>query len=61
MRAGSVLVFGPFTVHRSLPNRSRTPRRIFINGYAYPGANARVYPGDGAGRTLTLERIAKAG
>ena len=61
MRAGSVLVFGPFTIHRSLPNRSRTPRRIFINGYAYPGANSRVYPGDGAGRTLTLERIAKAG
>ena len=61
MRAGSVLVFGPFTVHRSLPNRSRTPRRIFINGYAYPGANSRVYPCEGAGRTLTLERIAKAG
>jgi len=60
MRAGSVLVFGPFTIHRSLPNRSDVPRRIFINGYAYPGANSRVYPGDGAGRTLTLERIAKA-
>jgi ectoine hydroxylase-related dioxygenase (phytanoyl-CoA dioxygenase family) len=61
MGAGSVLVFGPFTIHRSMPNRSVTPRRIFINGFAYPGANSRVYPGEGAGRTLTLERIAKAG
>ena len=54
MRAGSVLVFGPFTIHRSLPNRSSTPRRIFINGFASPGANSRVYPGDGAGRMVRL-------
>jgi ectoine hydroxylase-related dioxygenase (phytanoyl-CoA dioxygenase family) len=52
MRAGSVLVFGPYAIHRSLPNGSAVPRRIFINGYAFPGANARVYPGEGAGRTL---------
>ena len=54
MRAGSVLVFGPFTIHRILPNLSSTPRRIFINGFAHPGANSRVYPGDGAGRTVRL-------
>ena len=54
MRAGSVLVFGPFTFHRSLPNESRAPRRVFINGFAYPGANSRVYPGEGAGRTVRL-------
>jgi ectoine hydroxylase-related dioxygenase (phytanoyl-CoA dioxygenase family) len=52
MRPGDVVLFGPFTVHRSLPNRSTRPRRVFINGYAYPGANARVYPGEGAGRLL---------
>ena len=28
-------------------------RRVLINGYAYPGANGRIYPGEGAGRTLT--------
>lgn len=63
MRAGSVLVFGPYTIHRSLPNRSAVPRRVFINGYAFPGANARVYPGEGAGRTLRYEgtRIRLAG
>jgi ectoine hydroxylase-related dioxygenase (phytanoyl-CoA dioxygenase family) len=55
MRAGSVLCFGPYTIHRSLPNRSERPRRVLINGFASPGANARVYPGDGAGRTVRLD------
>jgi ectoine hydroxylase-related dioxygenase (phytanoyl-CoA dioxygenase family) len=51
---GDVAVFGPYTVHGSQPNRSTTARRVFINGYAYPGANSRQYRGDGAGRRLTL-------
>ncbi|HEX4826296.1 MAG TPA: phytanoyl-CoA dioxygenase family protein [Candidatus Polarisedimenticolaceae bacterium] len=54
-RAGDVILFGPYTIHRSLPNRSAHPRRTFINGFAYPGANSRVYPGEGAGRLLTVE------
>lgn len=52
MPAGSVLLFGPYVFHRSLPNRSERPRRVFINGFAYPGANLRAYPGNGAGRLL---------
>lgn len=52
--AGGVLLFGPYTFHRSLPNRSRLPRRAFINGFAYPGANTRVYPGRGAGRLIRV-------
>jgi ectoine hydroxylase-related dioxygenase (phytanoyl-CoA dioxygenase family) len=55
MAAGSVLLFGPFTFHRSLPNGSDLPRRVFINGFAYPGANSRVYPGKGAGRLVRYE------
>jgi ectoine hydroxylase-related dioxygenase (phytanoyl-CoA dioxygenase family) len=55
MRAGSVLLFGPYSVHGSQPNTSTRPRRTFINGYAYPGANARIYPGEGAGRLLSCE------
>ncbi len=51
-RSGDVIVFGPFTIHRSLPNRSAQPRRTFINGFAFPGANSRIYPGEGAGRTV---------
>jgi ectoine hydroxylase-related dioxygenase (phytanoyl-CoA dioxygenase family) len=49
MRTGDVLLFGPYTVHSSLPNRSDRPRRAFLNGFAYPGANTRVYPGEGSG------------
>ncbi|MFQ5768094.1 MAG: phytanoyl-CoA dioxygenase family protein, partial [Acidobacteriota bacterium] len=52
MAAGSVLLFGPYTIHSSRPNRSAGSRRAFINGYAHPGANRRVYPGRGAGRLL---------
>lgn len=49
---GDVLFFGPYAVHGSCPNGGTTPRRVLINGYAFPGANGRVYPGDGAGRRL---------
>ena len=55
MEAGSVLLLGPYTVHGSKPNRSRQARRVFINGYAHPGANRRVYPGEGAGRRLVAQ------
>jgi ectoine hydroxylase-related dioxygenase (phytanoyl-CoA dioxygenase family) len=54
MEEGSVLLFGPYTFHSSPPNRSARPRRIFINGFAYPGANSRTYPGEGAGRLVRL-------
>ena len=54
MRAGSVLLFGPYVIHSSLPNRSDRPRRTLINGFAYPGANSRIYPGEGAGRRLKV-------
>lgn len=57
MRAGSVLIFGPYVFHRSLPNVGRRPRRVLINGYAYPGANARVYPGSGLGVPLRLSDV----
>jgi ectoine hydroxylase-related dioxygenase (phytanoyl-CoA dioxygenase family) len=49
---GDTLFFGPYTVHASFENTSNRYRRVLINGYASPGANRRVYPGDGAGRRL---------
>lgn len=52
MKPGSTVFFGPYSVHGSYPNESDRPRRVFINGYAYPGANHRVYPGEGSGRRL---------
>jgi ectoine hydroxylase-related dioxygenase (phytanoyl-CoA dioxygenase family) len=54
MAAGDVLVFGPYTFHRSSANESDRPRRVFINGYAYPGANSRIYPGCGTGERRSI-------
>ena len=45
LKAGSVVLFGPYTVHGSQPNKSTKPRRVFINGFCYPGANSFSYPG----------------
>jgi ectoine hydroxylase-related dioxygenase (phytanoyl-CoA dioxygenase family) len=52
-RPGDTVFFGPYTAHASFENTSDRYRRILINGYACPGANHRVYPGEGAGRRLT--------
>ena len=51
---GDVLFFGPYTAHASFENTSDSYRRVLINGYAFPGANARRNPGDGAGRLLSV-------
>lgn len=55
---GDTLFFGPYTAHASFENTSDRYRRVLINGYAHPGANGRIYPGDGAGRRLTA-RVAR--
>ena len=46
---GDVAVFGPYVVHGSQPNESASPRRAFVNGFAFPGANRKRYPGHAAG------------
>lgn len=51
---GDTLFFGPYTAHASFENRSDHYRRVFINGYAYPGANGREYPGTGSCRLLSV-------
>jgi ectoine hydroxylase-related dioxygenase (phytanoyl-CoA dioxygenase family) len=53
-KPGDTLFFGPYTAHASFENTSNSYRRVLINGYAYPGANKRVYPGRGSGRTLVV-------
>lgn len=52
---GDTLFFGPYTAHASFENKSQHYRRILINGYAYAGANHRVYPGDGACRKIRVD------
>lgn len=34
LQPGDMAIFGPYTIHGSTPNRSKAPRRVFINGYA---------------------------
>ena len=46
---GDAALFGPFVIHGSGPNRSASPRRLFLQGYTVPGANQRLYPGCGTG------------
>jgi ectoine hydroxylase-related dioxygenase (phytanoyl-CoA dioxygenase family) len=43
IKRGDVVAFGPYTVHGSQANHSAKSRRVFINGFAYPGANRRSY------------------
>jgi len=51
---GQMLLVHPYTVHGSEANQSGKPRRLFLNGFAYPGANRRTYPGRDAGRFLDV-------
>lgn len=56
MQPGDVAFFHPYAIHGSEPNNSQGPRRVFINGFAQPGANQKAYPGNGAGRTVRFKR-----
>lgn len=49
---GDVAIFGPYVIHGSVPNTSAGSRRVLVSGFALPGANRRVYPGQGAGRRV---------
>lgn len=60
LNPGDVAFFHPYAIHGSEPNNSKGPRRVFINGFAYPGANQKKYPGRGAGRTVYLKQAKSA-
>ena len=49
LHPGDLILFGPFVIHGSEPNRSAQPRRLFLQGYTLSGANHRVYQGCGTG------------
>ena len=55
LNPGTAIMFHPWVIHGSTANQSEKPRRVFINGYAYPGANRKTYPGCGTGRTTIYE------
>ena len=54
---GDVLLLGPYTIHSSRPNTGAHARRVFLNGFAVPGANRRVYPGKNSGRTVVIDEL----
>lgn len=55
MEKGDVAFFHPYAIHGSKPNTSNQSRRVFINGFAVPGANSFEYPGCGLGEEVDLE------
>ena len=54
MNAGDVVFMHPHLIHGSWPNNSNEPRRMFINGFSYPGANHKPYPGKGSAKRISL-------
>ncbi len=57
MAPGDAALFGPFLIHGSGPNTGTTSRRLFLQGYACPGANRRRYPGSGLGLPRHLPQM----
>jgi ectoine hydroxylase-related dioxygenase (phytanoyl-CoA dioxygenase family) len=55
LNPGDIIFMHPYLIHGSYPNKSNVSRRIFINGFAYPGANTQPYPGEGSSKTIDLK------
>jgi ectoine hydroxylase-related dioxygenase (phytanoyl-CoA dioxygenase family) len=55
LNSGDVVFMHPYLVHGSEPNESSSPRKIFINGFSYPGANKQPYPGEGSAQRISLK------
>lgn len=54
LNPGDIIFMHPYLVHGSEPNESTAMRRIFINGFSYPGANKQPYPGEGSAERIAL-------
>lgn len=52
--SGDTLFMHPLLLHKSDVNNSDLPRAIFINGFSYPGANKKSYPGCGSANKIAL-------
>lgn len=51
---GDVLIWNPFTIHGSQPNRSAKSRRVYINGFARASATDHGVDAAVAGRAVPL-------
>ena len=54
LEPGDTLFMHPLLLHFSGENTSQNPRRLFINGFSYPGANKKPYPGRGSSEEISL-------
>jgi ectoine hydroxylase-related dioxygenase (phytanoyl-CoA dioxygenase family) len=54
LNPGDVVLMHPYLIHGSFPNESEKSRIILINGFAYPGANTKAYPGVGCADRIKL-------
>lgn len=54
LNPGDIIFMHPYLVHGSEANESALTRRIFINGFSYPGANKQPYPGEGSAQRIAL-------
>jgi ectoine hydroxylase-related dioxygenase (phytanoyl-CoA dioxygenase family) len=55
LNPGDIVFMHPHLVHGSEPNESTVSRRVFINGFSYPGANTKPYPGEGSAQSIDLK------
>ena len=53
MRSGDIAFMHSHLIHQSAPTK-KNRRRVFINGFSYPGANHRPYPGVGSAKRISL-------
>lgn len=54
LKPGDAVFLHPLVLHKSDANKSRRSRKVFVNGFAFPGANNRPYPGRGSAVTVDL-------
>lgn len=55
LNPGDIVFMNPYLIHGSESNESTKSRRIFINGFSYPGANKQPYPGEGSAQRISLK------
>ena len=54
LNPGDLVFIHPYLVHGSFPNESEESRLLLVNGFSYPGANIKKYPGIGSAERIHL-------
>lgn len=54
LKPGDTVFLHPLVLHKSDVNKLRRSRKVFVNDFAFPGANNRPYPGRGSALPVNL-------